>query len=63
MTDFSFLLLPMCVSDGAFLQNATYVAAMLTCLYAVESNKVVVLAEINPKLVNMFSILFPNVLW
>ena len=60
---YDFILLLMSVSDGAFLQNAEYVAAMLICLHALESNKVVVLAEINPKLVNLFCLLFPSCLF
>ncbi|XP_070213076.1 run domain Beclin-1-interacting and cysteine-rich domain-containing protein-like isoform X9 [Littorina saxatilis] len=36
--------------EGAFLRSEEYVTAMLICLRAVESNKVVNLADINPKL-------------
>ena len=41
-------------SEGAFLQSVEYVEAMLLCLQAVESNKVAILADINPKLVSVF---------
>ncbi|XP_025080052.1 run domain Beclin-1-interacting and cysteine-rich domain-containing protein-like isoform X2 [Pomacea canaliculata] len=36
--------------DGAFLRNSDFVQAMLICLRAVELNKVAVLADIDPKI-------------
>ena len=44
-------LLTLYISDGAFLCQPGFVEATLICLKAVESNSVVGLADINPKLV------------